>query len=104
MRIDFIFEIIHPLEKFHEYTQNYLFYQDESDSFEVEKPRILITNVICYVRKLVRTLKSLEPLSLQFLVNFQNIICQDIFNLLFLNIGSDYFFKERRDINKSNIG
>jgi hypothetical protein len=37
VRIDFIFEIIHPAEKFREYTQNYLFYQNESDSFEGRK-------------------------------------------------------------------
>jgi hypothetical protein len=69
VRIDFIFEIIHYLEKFHEYIQNYLFYQNESDHLMAEKLRILNTNVNCYMGKLVRSWKSLQPLSLQFLVN-----------------------------------
>jgi hypothetical protein len=36
---------------------------------KVEKLRIQNTNVNCYMGKLVRSWKSLQPLSLQFLVN-----------------------------------
>ena len=38
-RIDFILGIILPFEKFYEYTQNYLFYQDVSDAFEGRKTK-----------------------------------------------------------------
>ena len=70
MRIDFIFEIIHPLKNFMKLPKTSYSTKMNQIRLKVEKPRILIINVNRYVGKLVRSWKSLQPLSLQFLVNF----------------------------------